>query len=311
MGRLYVKEMIGDKTIGYFQNGEVTKGNPSGLLADISVVIRYENGNIYTYSTHTVAYCDEYGNIHDGGRGGSVLAKCENGIVYNGSGYGKTEIARYEGDMYGAAAAVAALILHLGSESTAGTSNSESIQTDSSNSDSSTNSSSTGGSSESSGCFSAIIHFLLGAIVFIPMCIWCILPLLMICILTLVAVLDEINIFDEDFITQIVGFSIIIALIIGSVNAIRIIKNSRQFKLTRKQVILSRLINNSGVIVFYLFSAVINASTSYAPISSGRPLGDADTPAFGPFLEIIALAAMCLSPILTIIYLRKCKTKKP
>lgn len=120
MGRLYEKEMVGDKTIGYFSNGSVTRGQ--GVMSDTSTVVKYSNGHIYgnwmgSSLSNQIAYCDEYGNLYKGNGGGSVLAKLENGIVYDASGYGRKEIARYEGDMYGAAAAVAALMLGLANES--------------------------------------------------------------------------------------------------------------------------------------------------------------------------------------------------
>lgn len=121
MGRLYTKSFMNEETIGYFSNGKVTRGDGS-LFSDISTIVYYQGGWIYVKTgiseTHTIAKCDEYGNIYADNGGGSVLAKCENGIIYNGNHYGKKEIARYEGDMYGAAAAVAALILNLtGTES--------------------------------------------------------------------------------------------------------------------------------------------------------------------------------------------------
>ncbi len=120
MGRLYEKEMIGDKTIGYFSNGSVTRGQ--GIMSDTSAVVKYSNGHIYSSwmgssLSNQIAYCDEYGNLYNGNGGGSVLAKLENGIVYNAPAYGRKEIARYDGDMYGAAAAVAALMLGLADES--------------------------------------------------------------------------------------------------------------------------------------------------------------------------------------------------
>lgn len=294
MGKIY---SMNDQEIGSYENGTVkdTRGN-------ILAYYNESNGEIYRLGSvannYFAAY--EYDKIYrKNGFAQSEVGKVISERDWNGhdgkivDNSGNT-IAFYRGENcigLGAAAATLVFFLYDSGTSTA-------VGSQSSGSD-------------SGGCFSAIVHILLGIIVFIPMCIWCVLPLCMICIITLAAILDGINISHEELMVQIMGFLIVISLIVGSVNAIRIIKNSRQFKLEKKQVRLSRLINNSGVIVFYLFSAVINASTSYAPISSGRPLGDADTPAFGPFLEIIALAAMCLSPILTIIYLRKCKTKKP
>ncbi len=118
MGRIYIKQTIGDKTIGYFSNGSVTRGQ--GIMSDTSTVVKYSNGHVYgnwmgSLLSNQVAYCNEHGEIYAGNGGGSVLAKLENGIVYDGWGYGKKEIARYEGDMYGAAAAVASLILGLSS----------------------------------------------------------------------------------------------------------------------------------------------------------------------------------------------------
>lgn len=298
MGRLYDNQ----KTIGYYHGSYVTVN-----YSDTKEVAKYDGGLI-TVNGHYVATCDENGYIYSEQNRGVALAQCKDGCVKDLNKSGYNVIAYYDSDMYGAAAAVAALILHLGGESTASISNSGSVQTDSnsSNSGASTAVGSQSSGSDSSGCFSAIVHILLGIIVFVPMCIWCILPLFMICILTLFAVLDEINILDEELMVQIMGFLIVISLIVGSVNAIRIIKNSRQFKLEKKQVRLSRLINNSGIIIYYLFSAVINAFTTSGP---GLSLNDVK-PAFAPLLEIIALAAICLSPILTIVYLRKCKTKK-
>lgn len=162
MGRLYEKEMVGDKTIGYFSNGSVTRGQ--GIMSDTSTVVKYSSGHIYgnwmgSSLSNQVAYCDEYGNLYKGNGGGSVLAKLENGIVYDAPGYGRKEIARYEGDMYGAAAAVAALMLGLANES-----GESSVQNETSQS----TSNETGGGSASSDDFD-FLKFIIAVLLFIPM----------------------------------------------------------------------------------------------------------------------------------------------
>lgn len=163
MGRLYEKEMVGDKTIGYFSNGSVTRGQ--GVMSDTSTVVKYSNGHIYgnwmgSSLSNQIAYCDEYGNLYKGNGGGSVLAKLENGIVYDAPGYGRKEIARYEGDMYGAAAAVAALMLGLANES-----GKSSVQNETSQSASNE----TGGGSASSSEEFSVVKFIIAVLLFIPM----------------------------------------------------------------------------------------------------------------------------------------------
>lgn len=297
MGRLYVKETIGDKTIGYFSNGSVTRGQ--GIMSDTSTVVKYSGGQIYgnwmgNLLSNQIAYCDEHGNIYVGNGGGSVIAKLENGIVYDASGYGRKEIARYDGDMYGAAAAVAALLLHLGRESTASTSNNESVHTDNSGD----SGSSTGGSSESSGCISAVISAVLGMIVFCIIGLWTLLPCIL-CIFFLVGgAVDLRNDLD--------GFLLLmLPLLLASVCSICIIYNSRKFKITKKQGHLCRLLNNSGFII----ASVLNLwrENLYDPLSIAAAAENREPPALYSVLDILLCIAMYAAPIFSFIYLRKCR----
>lgn len=159
MGRLYNNQ----KTIGYYHGSYVTVN-----YSDTKEVAKYDGGLI-TVNGHYVATCDENGYIYSEQNKSVALAKCEDGCVKDLNKGGYNVIAYYDGDMYGAAAAVAALILHLGSESTASTSNSESVQTDSGGS----SGSSTGGSSEGG---SSVITVIIGLALALVGLIWLLFP---------------------------------------------------------------------------------------------------------------------------------------
>ena len=115
MGRLYRKTESGDSVIAYFENGRVMSRRET---ADIN--INYNSiGQIYRHSQesgdHIVANCDIGGNIRkSSGAHGAVLAFCQDGIIYEGNQPGNRILALFDGDMYGAAAAVVAKVLRLG-----------------------------------------------------------------------------------------------------------------------------------------------------------------------------------------------------
>ena len=61
-----------------------------------------------------IANCDISGNIRKGGGAfGWVLAKCEDGIIFEGSDCRGRVLAYYDGDMFGAAAALVVMVLRL------------------------------------------------------------------------------------------------------------------------------------------------------------------------------------------------------
>ena len=299
MGRLYVKEMIGDSTIGYFQNGTVTKGNPSKLMSDSSVVLKYRDGHIYSewmgsLLSNQIAYCDQYGNIYAGNGGGAILAKCENGVVYDFGGYGKREVARYEGDMYGAAAAVVALMLHLGDNSKSTDSNSSNAQTDSSGNSNNSPSESSG------GCISAIVRVLLLILLAVPIFVWCFLPLVICIFLLLENGIDFAN--DAD------GFFLVaIPLLIAGICSICITYNSLKSRITKLQANLCRLINNGGFILFYIIS--LWRDILYNPFSISTMVEGLEPPGLYTVLGWVKVIIVFAAPILAFIYLHKCKNR--
>lgn len=300
MGRLYVKEMIGDSTIGYFQNGNVTKGDSSKLMSDSSVVLKYRDGHIYSewmgsLLSNQIAYCDQYGNIYAGNGGGAVLAKCENGVVYDSGGYGKREIARYEGDMYGAAAAVAALILHLGDNGKSTDSNSSNAQNDSSGN------SNDSSSENSGGCVSAIIGILTSILLFVPLLLWCFLPLVL-CIWLFIGVILDGGI---DFTNDADALIIFIPIILSGICNICVNLNSKRNKISKKQSNLCRLIMNAGTILGLI--TYVMCRNSYETPSGLVSAADAETTPLGIFFGVISVIIFCLTPVVTYIFLRKCK----
>lgn len=302
MGRLYIKEMIGDSTIGYFQNGDVTKGDSSKLMSDSSVVLKYRDGNIYnewmgSLLSNQIAYCDQYGNIYAGNGGGAVLAKCENGVVYDHGGYGKREIARYEGDMYGAAAAVAALILNLGDNGKSTDSYRSNAQTDSSGN-------SNASSSESGGCISAIIGILTAILLFVPILLWNFLPLVLCIGSFAIVILDDVIDFNNDVDSLIIGLLIIyIPIMLSGICNILINFNSIREKITKKQANFCRLIHNAGIILSLITRYIYNCSFARG---SSLSLAPKPTP-LGFFFGILSSVILWITPIITYIFLRKCK----
>lgn len=110
MGQLYKKSVFGKKILAYFENGQVHDERNAG-----KVLAYYDNrGYIYKdLDTAVVATCDINGNIYRGkGVQGAVLAKCEDGKIYKDGKRLKKVLAWYDGDMYGAAAALAVLELN-------------------------------------------------------------------------------------------------------------------------------------------------------------------------------------------------------
>ena len=112
MGRLYQKTVCGEKTLAYFESDRVRSGNGT---ADI--IASYNSmgqifGRMLNHSSNIIASCDNNGNIRKGnGAYGWVLAKCEDGIIFEGSGAGGRVLAYFDGDMYGAAAVAAVLLI--------------------------------------------------------------------------------------------------------------------------------------------------------------------------------------------------------
>ena len=92
----------------------------SGVNNVNGVHISYNNaGQIFMSSLgeakYIIAICDNRGNIRKGDAAhGIVIAKCADGIVFEGSRPGGRILAYYDGDMYGAAAAAAITVLGLG-----------------------------------------------------------------------------------------------------------------------------------------------------------------------------------------------------
>ena len=114
MGRLYQRTVSGSKTLAYFESDRVRgDSDTSKWLA------RYNNmGQIFITEPFDenviIANCDINGNIRKGNDVyGWVLAKCEDGIVFEGSSTNGQVLARFDGDMFGAAAAVAVILLTL------------------------------------------------------------------------------------------------------------------------------------------------------------------------------------------------------
>lgn len=101
--------------IGYYRNGSVYRNNPDGNFGDTRDVATYDH-SLISVGSKVVARCDEDGYIINEQTSASI-AKCDNGMIYVPAAVGWTySNAAYDGDMYGAAAVVAALMFNLGSE---------------------------------------------------------------------------------------------------------------------------------------------------------------------------------------------------
>lgn len=117
MGRLYIKTFSGEDTLAYYEDGQVRSSRYG-----TDTLVWYRDGDIYIseldFGEHTIACCDSNGNIYAGNSTyGSILAKCKNGVIYEGGSDWNTTLAWYDGDMYGAAAAAAVTLLSLGTQS--------------------------------------------------------------------------------------------------------------------------------------------------------------------------------------------------
>ena len=114
MGRLYQRTVSGNKTLAYFESDRVRGDNDTAKW-----LARYNNmGQIFItelFGENTIiANCDINGNIRKGSDiYGWVLAKCQDGIIFEGSNTGGRILAHFDGDMFGAAAAVAVILLTL------------------------------------------------------------------------------------------------------------------------------------------------------------------------------------------------------
>lgn len=114
IGRLYQKTVSGKKTLAYFERDRVRSGrNAAECIAgynnigQISLCVSFNGDSV-------IANCDISGNIRKGGGlYGRVLAKCEDGIIFEGSDSKGKILAHFDGDMYGAAAALAVVVLQL------------------------------------------------------------------------------------------------------------------------------------------------------------------------------------------------------
>ena len=115
MGRLYQQTISGDMTLAYFEGGKVRSGNDAP-----NTIICYNGvGQIYQHyadsGDYSVANCDIGGNIRKGkATSGSVIAKCADGAIYEGSQPDGRILAHFDGDMFGAAAAYVVTVLKLG-----------------------------------------------------------------------------------------------------------------------------------------------------------------------------------------------------
>lgn len=114
MGRLYQKNVSGENTLAYFENGKVwIEKRPS------DTIIHYDStGRIFMSlperTSCTIATCDNKGKIRKG-RNGAQIANCEDGRLYEGHSRSAV-LAWYDGDMYGAAAAAVVVVLRLEDE---------------------------------------------------------------------------------------------------------------------------------------------------------------------------------------------------
>lgn len=118
MGSLYVRAGRSKAERATFENGTVY--SPGGALSTgHEILMYYDGGRIYRYldeaivgSPVVLARCDKFGRIKS--EDGDLLGSCENGRVKDAGGW---EIAFYEGDSYGAAAAACAVLFGLGGRS--------------------------------------------------------------------------------------------------------------------------------------------------------------------------------------------------
>ena len=114
MGRLFQKTTSGNKTLAYFENDKVKS------VKDTAKWLAWYNnmGQIFTQAPFSevaiIANCDLSGNIRRGSSAyGFVVAKCEDGIIFEGSTTDGRILAHFDGDMFGAAAAVSVILLTL------------------------------------------------------------------------------------------------------------------------------------------------------------------------------------------------------
>jgi len=115
MGRLYQKTVSGDTVHAHFESGRVRSGKDTA-----DTLINYNSiGQIYHRlpdgGDYIIANCDTDGNIRKGsGVHSSAVAICKDGLIFEGNQPGGRQLALFDGDMYGAAAAFAVVILKLG-----------------------------------------------------------------------------------------------------------------------------------------------------------------------------------------------------
>lgn len=292
MGRLYYN----NRTIGYYHGSYVTVN-----YSDTKAVAKYDKGLI-TVNGHYIALCDAEGYIYAESNKSVALARCKDGLVYDLNKSGYNVIARYDSDMYGAAAAVASLILHLDNSGTSDSktkdSNSNNVQTNiSENSNVST-------SESGGGCISAIIGILTAILLFVPILLWNFLPLVLCIGSFAIVILDDVIDFNNDVDSLIIGLLIIyIPIMLSGICNILINFNSIREKITKKQANFCRLIHNAGIILSLITIYIYNCSFA---MGSSLSLAPKPTP-LGFFFGILSSVILWITPIITYIFLRKCK----
>lgn len=169
MGKLYMKTISGEDTLAYYDGGRVWCARYS-----TGTEVQYKGGDIYYneagYGHHTIARCDSNGNIYEGnGTYGSILAKCKDGVIYEGGSDWNSQLAWYDGDMYGAAAAAAVTVLGLGAAPrSSGSKNSSAAPTGNDKTARAASGSVNRSASGSAGAGSILVGLLAGILLLLP-----------------------------------------------------------------------------------------------------------------------------------------------
>lgn len=292
-------------------------------------VVSYANGEVKDKTGRFLAcYNETNGEIYyKASVANNYFATYRNGRIYRKNGFTESEVGKiiserdwngYDGkildtsgnavafyrgeECVGLAAAAAVSVFHLDNSGTSDSktkdSNSNDVQTNiSENSNVST-------SESGGGCISAIIGILTAILLFVPILLWNFLPLVLCIGSFAIVILDDVIDFNNDVDSLIIGLLIIyIPIMLSGICNILINFNSIREKITKKQANFCRLIHNAGIILSLITRYIYNCSFA---MGSSLSLAPKPTP-LGFFFGILSSVILWITPIITYIFLRKCK----
>ncbi len=279
MGTIYIN---GKEVVSYSYSGEKVIDKTGSVLA----YYNESNGDIYQKASVANNYFAVYrhGRIYrksgfSESEVGKIISESDwngyDGKIVDSSG---NTIALYHGeDSIGLAAAAAIAVFHLDRRS------SDDVQ------------------NYSGGCISAIVGILIFILLLVPLFLWKFLPSVLCICLFAEVILDG----GIDFTHDADSLIIFIPLMISGICNIWINFNSIRSKISKKQSNLCRLIMNAGTILGLITFVMYNNSYE-------TPLGlvsaaNAESTPLGIFFGVISVIIFCLTPVVTYLFLRKCK----